>query len=188
MAKIIYGAGLACFFLSFFFPATPAQVSNPNYDRVKVWASPLETHFNLALEPLGSAIDYFSNDIKTYGGPDGLAQENFKLDQSRKLWRFFYSLPASVGWFSIWISLAASVYLRKGGKSAYIYRYFKWAGTVLLGTALLISLDFYQVATLWKGHFFLGLGAYFIVSAYALLGVSFRLFSLTMPGQSQIGA
>ena len=171
MTKLIYICGLASFFASFFSAITPQKMTSSEGEEVELWMSPVATHLSLALEPFSQTFGYFSGNPYPESHGDG-----FEATRRENLRRSFYSFPASCGWFGIvlsvvimpltWIRPVTNAKLRLGLQAA---------GAVIVGAVPLLALDFYRDATVYRGHFHLGLGAYLIVASYLLIGISLLL-------------
>ena len=163
MAKLLYLLGIISFGASFFASSTPQKMTTSNGEEVEAWDSSFYTHLHLALEPLLRAVEYATakNDPNDQG-------DGFEVGQRKTLGRAVYSLPVSCGWFVIVASVL--VQLRS-----------RIAGGLVLAVVPLLALDFYRAATVYKGHFHLGLGAYFILMAYLAVGVSLSTGSVPPP-------
>ena len=157
--------GLGCLILSLFFP-TIAQQMTLSHEQVEVWESPLHTHTILALGPLGFALDLIdiTLDPDEYGvheAGDGYEQ----LIKERTL-QFFCSIPISISWFMVW----GTLFFTKNPSPTVIKR-LRLGGFAMLLSAVILSRNYYSAATLYEGHFDLGLGAYLIVGSFLLCGI-----------------
>jgi len=135
---------------------------------VEMWTPPLVMHLRLAMQPAISALNFFSAKRDPVSLGDG-----FEAERAESLRRALYSIPASCGWFAIVTSVLVvpSSWMRPI-KRASLRRGVRIAGGILLVSVPLLARDFYRDATTYEGYYHLGAGAYFIVSAYALIGSS----------------
>jgi len=168
MTKSIYLAGWLCFVGSFFWPATADQMTGQFGENVKVWCSPGGTHLKLALEPVAQVWECIFCEVP----PD--AHGDSREDCQRAyLGQALYFLPASCGWFSIWLSVVLMPWFWIRPIVNGRVRRFLWiAGVVMLVAVPLLAREYYHWATVYKGYFHLGLGAYLVVLAYVCIGSS----------------
>ena len=168
--KQLYILGLVAFIGSFFLPATSQKMTSQYGEKVEVWTSPWLTHFQLAAEPLSQMVECFG--VTQRRKPDDHGN-SVADDQRERIYLALYSIPASCGWFIIalsvlvvpfsWMHPVGHMRLRSG---------LRIAGGVLLIALPFLTLAFYRDATLYKGYFHLGSGAYLIVVAYSFIGIS----------------
>lgn len=165
--------GVIFFVASFFYPATANRMTSSAGEQVKEWLPPFNTHLRLALEPLERVARIVDASVNPgrYGIDErGDGYEYFIKDN---IFRFFYSIPVSFGWFAVLFSILFVFILpdsRLKKRSALI------AGAFMTLIAVpLLAGDFYRHATTYKPYFHLGMSAYFIVLSYLLTGIGFLL-------------
>ena len=173
--------GLILFIASFFVPAIPNEMTSSEGQAVKVWQPPVMTHLRLAFEPLARVIDFINakQNPNKYGYDErGDAYDYFVYET---VFRFFYSIPASLGWFIIWLSgLLLLLKRHRIDSKRTLWRVASTTSALLLAALALLSVDFYRSATTYEGHFHLGAGAYFILAAYLLVGICATMFTRTI--------
>lgn len=170
----IYLLGLLLFFSSIFGNVTPTEMTNNSVGReVKTWEPGILRHSHLALDPLLEAIELMNviNVPSKYGyGGNGDGYEWY-LKQTIK--RFFYSIPVCIGWITILVSILSIWQIWKQTINQSKLKCFVKVGSIFMLLAVpLLANDFYDHAITQERYFHLGMGAYFIVSAYLLIGIA----------------
>lgn len=166
-----YLFGVLLFFLSFFGNIVPRETFDGK--EVRAWETGAVRHIHLALDPLMEAVNFINamNVPEKYGyGGRGDGYEWY-LNQTVK--NFFYSIPVSIGWFTILFSvlLIRQAWTQKIKQSK--VKYFLIAGSLFMLIAVpLLIFDFYNHAVTYQPYFHLGMGAYFIVFAYLLVSTT----------------
>lgn len=171
--SVIYLSGVLLFFLSFFGNTFPIKMTDSNGSEVEIWETGKFRHSHLALDPLLEANELVNviNVPSRYGyGQNGDGYDDY-LNQTVK--RFFYSIPISVGWFTILLSIlfVRQIWTQKTkhGKAQYLVI----AGSVFTLIAVpLLVVEFYNRAITYESYFHLGAGAYLMVLAYLLVGIA----------------
>jgi hypothetical protein len=176
MSKIyfaIYILGILMFFLSFFGNTTPHSAKEGDRSVIGDWYSGDLAHIQMALDPLVEGIELFNvinlpskytNEFDVYTYKDYLTQAVLRL---------LRSIPISIGWFTIVLSIFFTWKLftkeAKSGKFKYLVLI---GGICLLISVPLLAYNFYYWATIWKPYFHLGASAYLIVFAYLFVGIA----------------
>ena len=154
-------------------------MTDSNGSEVKVWEPAPIRHLHLALDPFIEGLDvrniFYVQDRCGYGqmgdGYEQCVKETVK--------RFFYSIPISIGWFAIIISIFLIRKIWKQPINRSVVRYFLKIGSILMLIAVpLLVFEFYNQATIYKPYFHLGIAAYLLVFAYLFIGIS--LIGLTL--------
>lgn len=166
-----YLFGVLLFFSSFFCNTVPREISDGQ--KVKAWETGTVRHIHLALNPLMEAVNFINamNVPEKYGYGERGDGYDWYLNETVK--KFFYSIPISVGWFTILFSILMirQIWTQKILQSR--VKYFVIAGSISMLIAVpLLTFDFYNHATTFQPYFYLGIGAYFIVFAYLLVSIS----------------
>ena len=180
MAKALYIVGLICFWGSFFGSTTPQKMTSSSGEEVEVWTQPSHTHFVLAAEPVLRLFDYSTMRRDPEANGDG-----FEVAQSEAISRAIYSIPGSVGWIVIAISVlfVPSAWL-ESSPSKILTRGSRIAGILLLLAAPLVAHDFYRSSPTYEAYFHVASGAYLIVAGYLLVGAGLLGQSLPKRGRT----
>ncbi len=176
MRKILFSLyllGLLLFFSSFFGNTTPSEMTTAEGSEVKNWETGKTTHFRLAAYPLVSFamfIDVILDSSDFEHGQKGDGYRDYLIVTAK---RFFLSIPVSVGWFTILASILLIWHIRTQKITKSKLRYFLKAGSFFMPVAsVILAINFYNEATLYNPYFHLGIGAYLIVAAYLLIGIT----------------
>lgn len=176
-ARSIYFCGLIIFFTSFFSYTAPREMIGHSEGReVKTWESSLQSHLTLAFEPFGRAVDFVNatNNPSAYGSEE--RGDGYDYFVKELVYRFFYSVPSFIGWWTIWLSILLSYWLVRGKLQNRVLNFLLTVGSFFMLIAVpLLAYEFYVDATVYKPYFHLGIGAYLIVGAYFLIGMSILL-------------
>jgi hypothetical protein len=146
---------------------------------VEIWESAPLRHSHLVLDPLFEATELVNviNVPSKYSHEKDVYRYEDYLSQAIK--RVFYSIPVSIGWLTIIISIFLIRKIWKQTINRKVIRYFLRTGSIFMLIAVpILAFDFYNHATTYKSYFHLGIAAYFIFFSYLFIGVS--LISLTL--------
>ncbi len=176
MSKIyfaIYILGLLMFFLSFLGDTTPHVMTDSSGVKVETWYSGRVVHIQMVLDPLVEGIELFNvinlpskytNEFDVYTYEDYLTQA---------VTRFLRSIPISIGWFTIVLSIFFIWKLFTKEAKLGKFKYPVLIGCIcLLISVPLLAYNFYYWATVYKPYFHLGASSYLIVFAYLFVGIA----------------
>jgi hypothetical protein len=175
----VYVLGILLFALSFFGKTVPVQMTDSNGSEVKVWETGRYKHLHLALDPLIEAVEIVNvinvPDRYGYGGKG----DGYEYYRNQTIKRFFFSIPVSIGWFTIALSIFLIWKIWKQTINQSKIRHFIKIGSVfILISVPLLIFDFYKHSTTYNPHIHLEMAAYFIIFAYLFIGLSLLSFSI----------
>ncbi|MEM7012528.1 MAG: hypothetical protein AAF585_13720 [Verrucomicrobiota bacterium] len=163
--------GIVCFVVSFVMPSIPQEMTDPIGSSVEKWENPIVTHLEVAFEPLIQVSKYrlAKSTMDTRG--DGL-----RIAKRNAVVRILYSLPISIGWFTMVGSIVFFPILLKTNKAITVFCS-RLLAAATITAAPLIAKDFFDSATVYRSQFHLGVGAYFFVFSYLSIPIAIFLAS-----------
>jgi hypothetical protein len=176
----IYILGVLMFFLSFFGNTIPSQMTaGSKGSEVEIWEPAPFRHVYLVLDPLLETYELVNviNLPSKYTHEKDVYRYEDYLNNAVK--RVVCSIPASIGWLTIIISVFLIRKIWKQTIKRKATRYLLRAGSIFILLAVpILAFNFYKGATTREIYFHLGTAAYLIVFSYLFIGVS--LICLTL--------
>lgn len=169
----VYVLGLLMFILSFFGNATPHSAKQGDRSVIEDWYSGRFAHIQMVLDPLVEGIELFNviNLLSKYTNEKDVYTYKDYLTQA--VIRVLRSIPISIGWFTIALSIFFIRKLFTKDAKPGKFKYLVLIGSIcLLISVPLLAYNFYYRAMIWKPYFHLGASAYLIVLAYLFVGIA----------------